>query len=148
MPDFLVKIGHQDITDNTNCVHQAAWKSPEPAFLWFANHPENAAHFNNYMLHRRQGQPTWLDVYPIERETKGWSQEAPVFVDVGGNLGHQCAALKSKYPNLPGQVILQDLPNPISQALSTPGVENMTHDAFKPQPVKGMLRGKQDFQLI
>ncbi|GAW24152.1 hypothetical protein ANO14919_137330 [Xylariales sp. No.14919] len=35
-----------------------------------------------------------------------------------------------------GRVILQDLPHSISNALPTPGVENMAHDFFEPQPVK------------
>lgn len=142
MPDFLAKIHYQDITDNTNTVHQAAWKTDKPAFMWFAEHPKNASYFNDYMLHRRKGMPTWLDVYPVEEETKGWSSDAPVFIDIGGNIGHQCAELRSKYPQLPGQIILQDLPQPISQALSTPGVVNMVHDAFQPEPVKGTLRSQ------
>lgn len=137
MPDFLAKINYTDITDTANTAHQAAWKSSKPPFAWFVEHPQHASHFNDYMMHRRQGMVTWLDVYPIEKETKGWSSEAPVFVDIGGNIGHQCAELKSKYPKLPGQVILQDLPQPISQALSTPGVKTMVHDAFEPEPVKG-----------
>ena len=137
MPDFLAKINYADIKDNTNTVHQAAWKDPKPTFAWFAEHPQHAGHFNDYMMHRRQGMATWLDVYPIEKETKGWNPDAPVFVDIGGNIGHQCAELKSKYPKIPGQVILQDLPQPISQALSTPGVKNMVHDAFKPEPING-----------
>ncbi|KAL2050995.1 hypothetical protein ABVK25_008741 [Lepraria finkii] len=137
MPDFLAKINYTDITDTANTAHQAAWKSSKPPFAWLAENPQHARYFNDYMMHRRQGMVTWLDVYPIEKETKGWSSEAPVFVDIGGNIGHQCAELKSKYPKLPGQVILQDLPQPISQALSTPGVKNMVHDAFEPEPVKG-----------
>ena len=137
MPAFLAKINYTDITDNNNTVHQAAFKTDEPVFAWFTKHPQNASYFNDYMMHRRQGMATWLDVYPVEKETKGWDPEAPIFVDIGGNIGHQCAELKAKYPKLPGQVILQDLPQPISQALQTPGVKNMVHDAFQPEPVKG-----------
>ena len=80
---------------------------------------------------------TWLAVHPVEAETRGWAADAPVFVNVGGGIGHQCAEFKARYPNVPGNVILQDLPEVIAQALATPGVENMAHDFFKPQPVKG-----------
>jgi O-methyltransferase domain len=83
--------------------------------------------------------PTWLSVYPVEEETKSWSPERPVFVDVGGGLGHQCAALKGTYPELPGRVILQDLPHAIQVAMTTPGVEDTVHDFFQPQPVEGMI---------
>ena len=139
LPDFLAEIHYKDITDSANTVHQAAWKTDKSAFMWFAENPKNAGYFNDYMLHRRKGMTTWLDVYPVENETRGWKSDAPVFVDIGGNIGHSCAELRSKYPKLPGQIILQDLPQPISQALSTPGVENMVHDVFQPEPIKGMV---------
>lgn len=89
------------------------------------------------MAQQREGMPTWLSVYPVDQETSGLSPERPVFIDVGGGLGHQCAALKDKYPSLPGRVILQDLPHAIQAALSTPDVEKMEHDFFKRQPIKG-----------
>ncbi|KAI4287906.1 MAG: hypothetical protein L6R35_002829 [Caloplaca aegaea] len=137
LPDFLARKKYQDITDSADTAHQAARKSPLPAFLWFAENPQAGAFFNEYMLHRRKGMATWIDVYPLEDETKGWDSEKAVFVDIGGNLGHQCAELKKKYPHLPGKVILQDLDYPISRALDIPGVQKMVHDAFEPQPVKG-----------
>ncbi|PQE03140.1 O-methyl transferase B protein [Rutstroemia sp. NJR-2017a BBW] len=56
---------------------------------------------------------------------------------MGGSIGHQCANLKAKYPSLPGRVILQDLPHTIATALPTTGVENIAHDIFEPQPIKG-----------
>ena len=141
LPDFLAKIKHQDITDNTNTVHQVAHKSPLPAFLWFMGNPKAAGNFNEYMLHRRKDQAICWDVFPAEKETRGWSPDATVLVDIGGNIGHQCAEFKSKFPKVPGRVVLQDLPGPIEMALSTPGVENMAHDMFKPQPIKGVVPG-------
>lgn len=50
---------------------------------------------------------------------------------------HTYMALREKYPDIPGRVILQDLPATVERALPTPGVENMAHDFFQPQPVKG-----------
>lgn len=89
------------------------------------------------MAARRMGMPTWLSVYPIEKEVVAWDPEAPVFVDVGGGIGHQCAELKAKYPNLPGRVVLEDLPHCINTALPTPGVENLVQNFFEPQAIKG-----------
>lgn len=146
LPDFLARKKYQDITDNTDTAHNAARKSPLPAFLWFAENPQAGAWFNDYMIHRRKGMATWLDVYPLEREVKGWDVGKTVFVDIGGNVGHQCAALKARYPDLPGKVVLQDLPHPISQALDTPGVQNMVHDAFEVQPIQGQLFVKKYFR--
>ena len=140
LPDYLAKTGYQDITDNAKTVFQPAWKTDVPVFLWMAQHPDKAAYFNQYMAHRRKDMPTWLSVFPVEEELKG-TQHDVIFVDVGGNVGHQCAEFKTKYPQLGGRVVLQDLPHAIGMALQTPGVENTVHDILTPQPVKGMFSG-------
>ncbi|KAF7508283.1 hypothetical protein GJ744_009428 [Endocarpon pusillum] len=137
LPEFLARTKYQAITDNAKCVLQPAFNINVPAFIWLQQNPARFATFQQYMMQQREGMPTWLTVYPVVRETKEWDPERPVFVDVGGGLGHQCAALKAKYPDLRGRVILQDLPHAIEAALSTPGVQNMVHDFFSPQPVKG-----------
>lgn len=65
--------------------------------------------------------------------------ETPVFVDVGGGIGSQCANFKTKLPSLPGRVILQDLPVVLEHALDTKGVEISAHNFWTEQPVKGMI---------
>ena len=130
---------YQDITDPYHTVFQDAWNTDLGALEWFAHHSQELDYFNQYMAARREGAAeTWLSIYPVEDETRGWDPEAPVYVDIGGSIGHQCSAFKAKYPQLPGRVILQDLPHSIKYALRTPGVESMDHDIFKPQPVKGI----------
>lgn len=125
--------------DNTKTVLQQAWNTDQPGFIWFQQHPEKFDNFNQYMAIQREGLPSWLSVYPVDEETKGWNPENPVFVDVGGGIGHQCLALKKKYPQLPGRVVLQDLPPALEHALAMQNVEVLVHDFFQPQPIKGML---------
>nr|ANM86610.1 putative O-methyltransferase [Cladonia uncialis subsp. uncialis]AUW30806.1 putative O-methyltransferase [Cladonia uncialis subsp. uncialis] len=145
MPTFLRKINYQNVSDPHHSVFQDAWKTNLGAFDWFQYHPENLEYFNQYMASRREGAETWLSVYPIEEETRLWDPEAAVFINMGGGIGHQCAEFKARYPKVAGRVILQDLPHSIDRALQTPGVENMTHNFFEPQPIKGakfyFLRG-------
>ena len=76
----------------------------------------------------------------MEEELRGWkpTPNNALYVNIGGGIGHQCAQFKARYPDLPGRIILQDLEHSIEQALKTPGVENMVHDFFEAQPVKGM----------
>ena len=137
MPTFLRKINYQNVSDPHHSVFQDAWKTNLGAFDWFQYHPENLEYFNQYMASRREGAETWLSVYPIEEETRLWDPEAAVFINMGGGIGHQCAEFKARYPKVAGRVILQDLPHSIDRALQTPGVENMTHNFFEPQPIKG-----------
>ena len=134
----MKKIGYQNVEENYHTVFQDAWKTELGAFEWFDHHPNNLDYFNQYMASRREGAETWLSVYPVEAEAKTWDSEALVYVNIGGSIGHQCAEFKAKYPQLPGRVINQDLSHSIDKALRTPGVENMVHDFFQPQPIKGI----------
>jgi hypothetical protein len=88
---------------------------------------------------QRKGEKTWLDVLPRRLITSDPNSNAPLFVDVGGSIGHQCAALIAAFPEINRKVILQDLPPVIAHALPTKGVENMVHDFWQPQPVKSEL---------
>ena len=90
------------------------------------------------MALRRGPNVSWLSAYPVEEETKDWDPTAPVYMNMGGGVGHQCAQFKERFPRAPSRVILQDLPHSIDKALPTPGVENMVHDFFESQPVKGL----------
>lgn len=95
--------------------------------------------FNVAMANWNVGHKDWCDFYPVlDRLGHEASRDpsAVMMVDVGGGLGHQAAALKRKFPKLPGRFIVQDL----AQSLpSSPpdGVEVMEHDFFAKQPIKG-----------
>ena len=138
MPKFLAKIKYQNITKSNETVFQEAWKTQKGPFDWYTqDSPEGFVYFGQYMAARRKGMTSWLDVYPVGEETKDWNPEAPVFVDVGGGIGHQCNDLKAKYLNLPGKIVLQDKKENVEHAELLPGIEKMEHDIFTPQPVKG-----------
>ena len=138
-PAVLATKKYQNLSDNTQTVFNSAFKTDLPGFIWFQQQPERFNHFNKYMAAQRHGLPTWLDVYPIADGTRQWDPQNAVFVDVGGGFGHQCAALQATYPHLPGQIILQDLPQATAHALPLPGVKIMTHDFFQPQPIQGKI---------
>lgn len=122
-------------------VCQDAFNTDKHQFAWFTDNPENLKHFNEYMANRRTSEVSWLSVYPVKEETKNWDASKPVYVNIGGGIGHQCAQFKEKFPDVPGRVILEDLPHSIEKALSTPGVENIAHNFFEPQPIKGKVPG-------
>lgn len=114
------------------------WDTQEKPFELMLKIPGAMDDFHKYMALRRQAELSWLTVYPVIEETAGLSNsERPLYVNVGGGIGHQCAQFRQKYPNIPGRVILQDLPDTVAIALPTPGVENIAHDFFQPQPIRG-----------
>ena len=90
------------------------------------------------MAAQRHGMPTWLDVYPVEKKINHLSPEKPLFVDIGGGLGHQSIALRKRFPQLSDRVILQDIPQTLIHAIQDENVEIMEYDFFTEQPLKGM----------
>ena len=137
LPSFLIDHGYQNITDKNHAIHQEAWKTSIDAFTWLSQHPQNFSDFNQYMATHRITTPSWLSKYPLEAETQGWDPEKPLFVDVGGGIGHQCVELMARYPKLRGRIILQDMAYCIDEALQSPGLDVMVHDMYERQPIEG-----------
>lgn len=103
------------------------------------SHPYEFKAFVSWMTAQRKNMPTWLDVFPVEKHLCGGIQtESVLFVDIGGGPGHQCMALKERYPQIERRIILQDTEAVIREALSIPGVEPMVHDFWTEQPIKGI----------
>ncbi|KAK0511298.1 hypothetical protein JMJ35_005871 [Cladonia borealis] len=133
-----------EITKTLSMPGLKAWDLPlghrteQAAFEWALSVPSRFDNFNLWMAANREGQNIFLDVYPFEKELcHGLEPDTPLFVDVGGGIGHQCLALKQRFPHVPGRVINEDLPPVIAQAIPCDGVEHMVYNFMTPQPVKG-----------
>ncbi|KAI6378425.1 hypothetical protein MCOR25_002291 [Pyricularia grisea] len=142
MPEFLKNNGYKTPSDDSNTIFHHSYKTKLSPFEWMAQtkNKEQLELFHKFMALRRQANLTWLTVYPVRQEigqSADLNPERALYVNMGGSIGHQCAQFKEKYPDIPGRVILQDLPEVVAQAMNTPGVENMGHDFFNLQPVKG-----------
>ena len=85
----------------------------------------------------------WYQVFLVNDQfTTGIRSDprAVLIVDVGGSHGHDLFKFKEQYPDLPGRLILQDLPetiNSLSGELS--GIEPMAYNFYVPQPIKGTI---------
>lgn len=140
LPEFLAETKYQNPTDSTHTPFQKAHGTDLVPFLWLQDKPVYLKNFGAWMTASREGQNIFLDVFPFEKElTSDSKPETPLFVDIGGSIGHQCVALKRKLPNTPGRVILQDLPPVIAHAIPAEGIELMAHDFMTEQPVKGKI---------
>lgn len=137
LPEFLKKNSYQDVTNPLNTPLQLAFNTELPSWQYFKTKPEWAEDMVLVLGSRRKHALTWLSVYPLQEEAASLDPEHVLLVDVGGGSGPQCRALKDKYPNLPGRVILQDLQQMLVHAPAIEGVEKMEHDFFTPQKVKG-----------
>ncbi|RYP17961.1 hypothetical protein DL765_004180 [Monosporascus sp. GIB2] len=137
LPSFLANTNYQNPSDELATVFQSAFATSQHCFTWLGERPERLSLFNDYMALRRRPSLSWLSVYPVDIETAGLDDPGrAIYVNPGGGIGHQCREFRQRFPDLPGRVVLQDLPHTIEEALETHGVENMAHDFFDEQPVK------------
>ncbi len=137
MPAFLRSTEYQNVIDEKATVFQLAYKIDMNTYTWFSKNSENRGALIKYMAMEQTVRGRWLDECPFQRETLGWDVNQPVFVNVGGNVEHYCALFKTRFPAVPGRVILQDLPSTLAHAMQTSGVQALEHDFFEPQPIKG-----------
>ena len=116
-------------------------------FEFFAENEDQRRYFDDYMAIRREGLSSWHEVFPMASHLgSGVSrddQNAVLLVDVGGNWGHELRSFHQAHPEVPGRLILQDLPVMIDkfEGKPPPGIEVMTYDFFTPQPIKGGHEG-------
>ncbi|KAB8238223.1 S-adenosyl-L-methionine-dependent methyltransferase [Aspergillus alliaceus] len=115
------------------------WAVGQSQFEWLAQRKHHQTLFNSYMSSRRQGKPSWFDVYPVDRlATEALDHEDAAFlVDVGGNQGHDLIRFREKYPDVTGRLVLQDLPKVVNSATVGDEIEVMPYSFLDPQPVKG-----------
>ncbi|TVY30376.1 Demethylsterigmatocystin 6-O-methyltransferase [Lachnellula hyalina] len=142
-PAFLRETAFQNPANAAKSPFQLAYKTPLTAFQYFPSLPAaSLAAFARYQALRSIDMSTWLSVYPFLEEVGEAGKEEVVFVDVGGGIGHQCAALREKYPQLRGRVQVQDLEHFIAQKVKHEGVEGRAHNIFEEQPIQGQYLSK------
>lgn len=143
LPSFLAKTGYQVPSNIEHGPVQHGLRTDKSFFQILQEDPRLGSAFNNFMMGYAKARPRWVGYYPIgERLGLGSGAidvETPLLVDVGGGLGHDISAFHEKFPDLKGQLVLQDTPEVISNtANSSPSlpdaVQAVPHDFFTPQP--------------
>ena len=132
LPEFLKETGYR------NEIHGSAFQKGlgtelEP-YPWLKQHPDILKNFQAAMRLTRDA--NGVDMIPLD-QTVSSEHDGAMFVDIGGNTGHQAGEVLSKYPELADRVIVQDRGEVIKCAPDIKGIQWMEHDFFKIQPVKG-----------
>lgn len=104
LPAFLRRHNYDppETKDDTAFAQANRVSDEEKTFFdWLKTRPDNARDFNIFMGAHRTGTQTWLDLPEITEEIKssfkkvtagreGGEGKGVSFVDIGGNIGHQC----------------------------------------------------------
>ncbi|KAL3441960.1 S-adenosyl-L-methionine-dependent methyltransferase [Aspergillus insuetus] len=121
LPEFLEKTNYRNPTSVTDTAFQLGYKTNMGFFGHVQQEPITATRFNNHMGVYAQGRVRWMNrgFYPVyEQLIAGMqiSDDDVLLVDVGGSFGHDLSDFRRKWPDVPGQLVLQDLPEPVKGA--------------------------------
>ncbi|KAL4809458.1 O-methyltransferase-domain-containing protein [Aspergillus unguis] len=137
-PGFAHETGYTEVTNNLKTPFQKGFSTELTVYDWLAQHPEAAERFKNMMkLTQSGGWMLGFEEFNKEALSAELHPETAFFVDVGGNSGHQCLAVLEKYPGLKGRLVLEDLPQVITELPEIPGVRLEATDIFQEQKIKG-----------
>lgn len=137
LPEYFKKRNYQPITSNKDLPFQIALKTDLAPFDWMRQHPEQMKSLGQAMAIERGRQ--WTDTYPVPEKVGSFTPDpdSALLVDVGGGFGQQAVDFQTKFPNLPGRIIVQDIPETLSRAPAVDGIEFVVQDFFQPQEIKG-----------
>lgn len=106
-------------------------------FDYLSSKPYYQTAFNTVMASSyRRSEKNWFDFFPVEEKLKLENPSDILLVDVGGCQGEDLYNFKKKFPNLPGRLVLQDLPHVIEAGKIPNEIEGQGYDFFDEQPVK------------
>lgn len=142
LPEFLQKTKYVCPRDKDASPSAFAWEGRGHYFDWVMQDPKRIAATHGHMEFKNLG-PQWYEEPEIVESALGAGVDADgvLMVDVGGNGGHQSTGFRRRHPDMPGRLVLQDLPRVVDnldrEALAKAGVEARGHDFFAPQPIVG-----------
>lgn len=132
LPEFLKETGYQN--EPKSSAFQKALGTELELYPWLKERPNALKNFQAAM--RLNKDVNSMDVVPFDDSVSG-GHDGVVFVDIGGNVGHQAAEVLSKHPELAGRVMVQDRGEVIQSHPDVKGIQWLEHDFFQTQPVKG-----------
>ncbi|PKY05822.1 methyltransferase B [Aspergillus campestris IBT 28561] len=135
LPSFLKSRAYKPVTSSKDTAFQQAHNTTLTSFEYLTQHPEHMEHFEKGMKMMYYDN-WWFDVYPVRSETHHSSPSETLLIDLGGCQGQQAIAFRTKFSDVPGRVVVQDMPETLAGAGPAEGVELIAHDFFTPQPIE------------
>ncbi|MCJ1379927.1 hypothetical protein MMC17_003030 [Xylographa soralifera] len=143
LPDYLALTGFKSVDSVPGPFEYAMGANEygeQGMYEWLTSDPPMLANFIAFMSGRRAHRKQWYEMFPADQiilEGARNDDDAILLVDIGGGEGRDAESFRTKFSDVPGRVILQDLPEVINNIEKLDDrVMRMGHDFFMPQPVK------------
>jgi demethylsterigmatocystin 6-O-methyltransferase len=137
LPKLLKETKYKNPDHTSDTSFHRAYDTNLPFFVFLQQDPETIRYFQQ-SLSAFESPVSWTTAIPFAEKLRGADKNAPLFVDIGGGHGSQCAAFrKTTVEHFPGRVINQDLPQTLATAPTSEGVEMMAQNFFEKNQVQG-----------
>jgi hypothetical protein len=142
MVEFLRETGYKNPTDRDFTPFSYGAGTELRYFDWLSQPGKeaNLDDFNAHMEFKMRGK-NWFETVDVAALFDNPTDSSrALMVDIGGSTGHDSITFRNAFPDLPGKVVLQELPmtiNALPKDFPTNLVEPQAHDFYTPQPVKG-----------
>lgn len=137
--EYFENNGYKNPEDAFEAPFQFAFNTKQHYFDWLQTQPEAQSAFNSVMTFSQQLRgKDWFEIYPVAEKLNSSSDRA-LLVDIGGGVGHDVIAFKKRFPDMAGELVVQDLPQVIQSidGALPDGIVAIGHNMFEPQPIRG-----------
>lgn len=141
LPRYLSQTAYRNPVDPADGVFQYAKDCRgKDMFHYYQDNRVEGESFNQVMGGVMANQSGWLDIFPHDTLLANAKPEAPLVVDVGGNIGHDLDRFYRAHPETASRLYLQDLAEVVALSKCPAPVNKIGYDFFTPQPIKGKLQ--------
>lgn len=95
--------------------------------------------FNQVMGGVMANHSGWLEIFPHDTLIHTAKPDGPLLVDVGGNIGHDLDGFYQAHLETASRLYLEDLAEVVSLSKCPAPVNQIGHNFFTPQPIKGKI---------
>ncbi|KAF4880868.1 O-methyltransferase [Colletotrichum siamense] len=136
MPRILAEMGYRNPVDGTDTLFQRVKNYKGSLWSYFKEHPEFGESFNMVQKVSTGKEQPWMDMYPHKKLVDESDPNLPLFVDVGGGIGHDLMRMYNAYPETASRLYLADLPEVVASNIVPENINKVDYNFFTPQPVK------------
>ena len=113
MPKYLESTGFKHVNSAPG-PFQDAHNTPDGMFQWLIKDPPMMSNFNAFMAGSLETRKDWFRQFPVDEillnDANKEDPESVLLVEIAGGEGHDIEAFRKSYADVPGRLILQDLP--------------------------------------
>lgn len=141
LPEYLEKNGWRDVEDYHDCAFQLGNRTELGMWEWLKERPSQQSDFNSGMQSSANASMQTEFPYPFVKALNATPLQSDqvLLVDIGGGRGQTLQRLKETFPELKGQLVLQEL-EPVIEDAKESGlpeyISTSVHDFFTPNPIK------------